>query len=109
MANFWADEDLCTAFLSEASNFHYRSLGFFIGPQFRVNVIAPSLTDSPLAQKLLNTDEKKEKMAARHPMKKVGTVEDIAATATYLLGSDSQWITGQVFGVDGGLSTINIS
>lgn len=76
-------------------------------PNFRVNVIAPSLTDSPLASKLLNSDSKKEKMAERHPLKKVGSTEDIAAMAAFLLNEDSQWITGQVFGVDGGLSTLN--
>lgn len=78
-------------------------------PNFRVNVIAPSLTDSPLASKLLNSDSKKEKMADRHPLKKVGSTEDIAAMATFLLSDESKWITGQVFGVDGGLSTLNIN
>jgi NAD(P)-dependent dehydrogenase (short-subunit alcohol dehydrogenase family) len=72
-------------------------------------VIAPSLTDSPLASKLLNTDSKKEKMAERHPLKMVGSTEDIAAMAAFLLTNESKWITGQVFGVDGGLSTLNIN
>ena len=78
-------------------------------PNFRVNVIAPSLTDTSLASKLLNSDSKKEKMAERHPLKKVGTADDIAAMATFLLSDESQWISGQVFGVDGGLSTLNIN
>ncbi|SRX55727.1 SDR family NAD(P)-dependent oxidoreductase [Aequorivita sp. CIP111184] len=78
-------------------------------PNFRVNVIAPSLTDSPLASKLLNNDAKKEKMAERHPLKKVGTTDDIASMAAFLLNDESQWITGQVFGVDGGLSTLNVN
>jgi NAD(P)-dependent dehydrogenase (short-subunit alcohol dehydrogenase family) len=60
-----------------------------------------------LAEKLLNSADKREKMASRHPMKKVGAVDDIAAMAAFLLNEDSKWITGQVFGVDGGLSTIN--
>jgi NAD(P)-dependent dehydrogenase (short-subunit alcohol dehydrogenase family) len=84
-----------------------RALAAEYAPNFRVNVIAPSLTDSPLAEKLLNSADKREKMASRHPMKKVGAVDDIAAMAAFLMNEDSKWITGQVFGVDGGLSTIN--
>lgn len=86
-----------------------KALAAEYAPNFRVNVIAPSLTDSPLASKLLNSDSKKEKMADRHPMKKIGTTDDIAAMATFLLNDESKWITGQVFGVDGGLSTLNIT
>ncbi|AFL81879.1 dehydrogenase of unknown specificity, short-chain alcohol dehydrogenase like protein [Aequorivita sublithincola DSM 14238] len=84
-----------------------KALAAEYAPNFRVNVIAPSLTDTSLASKLLNSDSKKEKMAERHPLKKVGTTEDIAAMAAFLLNDDSKWITGQVFGVDGGLSTLN--
>ncbi len=86
-----------------------KALAAEYAPSFRVNVIAPSLTDSPLASKLLNSDSKKEKMAERHPLKKIGSTEDIAAMAAFLLEDKSQWITGQVFGVDGGLSTLNIT
>lgn len=86
-----------------------KALAAEYAPNFRVNVIAPSLTDTPLASKLLNNDIKKEKMAERHPLKKVGSTEDIAAMAAFLLNDESEWITGQVFGVDGGLSTLNIN
>lgn len=86
-----------------------RSLAAEYAPAFRVNVIAPSLTDTPLAGKLLSSDEKKDKMGQRHPLKRVGTASDIAQMAAFLLGDDSSWITGQVFGVDGGMSTLNIS
>ncbi|WP_203295600.1 SDR family NAD(P)-dependent oxidoreductase [Luteirhabdus pelagi] len=85
-----------------------KSLAAEYAPNFRVNVIAPSLTDSPLASKLLSNDSKKEKMAERHPLKRVGTTNDIAAMATFLLSDDSSWMTGQVLGVDGGLSTLNL-
>ncbi|MCT8340430.1 SDR family oxidoreductase [Flavobacteriaceae bacterium TK19130] len=85
-----------------------KSLAAEYAPNFRVNVIAPSLTDSPLASKLLSNDSKKEKMAERHPLKRVGTTDDIAAMATFLLSDDSSWMTGQVLGVDGGLSTLNL-
>ncbi|MEH6765063.1 MAG: SDR family oxidoreductase [Aequorivita antarctica] len=86
-----------------------KALAAEYAPKFRVNVIAPSLTDTPLASRLLNSDSKKEMMAKRHPLKKVGTTEDIAAMAAFLLNDESKWITGQIFGVDGGLSTLNIN
>jgi NAD(P)-dependent dehydrogenase (short-subunit alcohol dehydrogenase family) len=75
-------------------------------PAVRVNVIAPSLTDTPLAANLLSTDEKRQASAARHALKRVGTAEDMAAMARFLLMKDSSWITGQVLHVDGGLSVI---
>ena len=76
-------------------------------PKIRCNVIAPSLVDTPLAARLLNNERKKEMMAERHPLKRVGNPEDIADLALFLLSDNSGWITGQVFGVDGGLSTLN--
>lgn len=75
-------------------------------PIIRVNVIAPSLTDTPLAGRLLSSDEKKEKMGELHPLKRVGTSEDIANIASFLLSDTSSWITGQIIGVDGGKSTL---
>ncbi|MBW2937499.1 SDR family oxidoreductase [Aureisphaera sp. CAU 1614] len=86
-----------------------KALAAEYAPSFRVNVIAPSLTDTPLASKLLSSEEKKEKMAERHPLNRVGTTQDIAKTAVFLLSDDSSWITGQVIGVDGGMSTLNIN
>ncbi|NER11477.1 NAD(P)-dependent dehydrogenase, short-chain alcohol dehydrogenase family [Muriicola jejuensis] len=78
-------------------------------PKVRVNVIAPSLVDTPLASRLLNNDRKKEMMAERHPLKRVGTAADIAHMAAFLLKEESGWMTGQILGVDGGMSTLNIS
>lgn len=77
-------------------------------PKIRCNVIAPSLTDTPLAERLLGDARKKENAAERHPLKRVGYPEDIAAMANFLIGSESTWITGQVFGVDGGMSTLKV-
>ena len=73
----------------------------------RVNVIAPSLTDTPMADRFLNNDLKKEKVSEKHPLKRFGSPKDIANTTTFLLSDKSSWITGQVLGVDGGMSTIN--
>lgn len=86
-----------------------RSLAAEYAPKIRCNAIAPSLVDTPLAARLLNNDRKRELMAERHPLKKVGTSEDIANMASFLLADQSGWITGQVLGIDGGLSTLNIS
>ena len=74
--------------------------------RIRVNAVAPSLTDTPLAKNLLSTDEKREASNRRHPIGRFGTAADVAATAAFLLSDEAGWITGQVFGVDGGLSTL---
>ena len=86
-----------------------KSLAAEFAPKFRVNVIAPSLTDTPLADKLLSSDDKKDRMAQRHPLKRVGNVSDIASMTAFLLGEESSWMTGQVLGVDGGMSTLNVN
>ena len=86
-----------------------KALAAEYAPKVRVNVIAPSLTDTPLANKFLNSEEKKEKSAARNPMKKVGTSEDIAQMASFLLSEKSSWISGQIFHVDGGMSTLLVN
>ncbi len=83
-----------------------RALAAEYAPGIRVNVIAPSLTDTPLSEKLLNTEKKQEQMAALHPLKRFGKPEDIASCAAFLLGEQSRWMTGQVLGVDGGISTL---
>ena len=76
---------------------------------FRTLPEAPSLTDTPLAKRLLGNEKKKELMNQRHPLKRVGTAHDVASIASFLLEDHSSWITGQVFGVDGGMSSLNVS
>ncbi len=86
-----------------------KALAAEYAPKIRVNVIAPSLTDTPLANKFLNSDEKKEKSALRNPMKKVGTSQDVAQMANFLLSEKSNWISGQIFHVDGGMSSLLVN
>lgn len=86
-----------------------KSMAAEYAPKIRVNVIAPSLVDTPLAKRLLNNDKKREMMSDRHPLKRVGNPEDIAHAAVFLLSDKSSWITGQIIGVDGGLSTLNVN
>jgi NAD(P)-dependent dehydrogenase (short-subunit alcohol dehydrogenase family) len=83
-----------------------RSLAAEFAPKIRVNAIAPSLTDTPLASRMLNSDAKREANDQRHPLKRIGKVEDIAHAAMYLLSDKSSWVTGQIFHVDGGMSSI---
>ncbi len=85
-----------------------RSLAAEFAPKIRVNTIAPSLTDTPLAAKLLSSDLKREANAERHPLKRIGTAEDIAQTAAFLLSDHSSWITGQIIHVDGGMSSLKV-
>lgn len=86
-----------------------KSMAAEYAPKIRVNVVAPSLVDTPLAGRLLSNDKKVEMMSQRHPLKRVGKPEDIANIAAFLLSDDSSWMTGQIVGVDGGMSTLNIS
>ncbi len=72
----------------------------------RVNCLAPSLTDTPLAAALLNTPEKAEAGAKRHPLQRVGRATDLASMAAFLLSDQATFITGQVLAVDGGMGKL---
>jgi 3-oxoacyl-[acyl-carrier protein] reductase len=74
----------------------------------RFNVVAPSLTNTPLAENLISTDEKLRASAERHPLKRIGNPTDIAAAAYYLLSENSSWMTGQILRVDGGMSSLKL-
>ena len=86
-----------------------KSLAAEFAPNIRVNVVAPSLTDTPLASRFLNNEVKKEKVGDRHPLKRHGNAIDIANSTAFLLSDESSWLTGQILGVDGGMSTLNTS
>tara|TARA_R110002051_G_scaffold127873_4_gene201525 strand:- start:13090 stop:13782 length:693 start_codon:yes stop_codon:yes gene_type:complete len=86
-----------------------KSLAAEYAPKIRINVIAPSLVQTQLSKRLLNNDQKKELMSQRHPLKRVGEADDIAQMALFLLSDKSTWMTGQIIGIDGGLSTLNIN
>ena len=82
------------------------SLAAELAPKIRINCIAPSLTNSKISQPLLKNNIMAEGIAKSHPMKRIGEGGDAAAMAKFLLTEESSWITGQVFGVDGGRSSI---
>jgi len=85
-----------------------KALSAEFAPKIRVNCIAPSITQTPLANAILGTPEKVEANAQRHPLKKVGTAQDIANAAVFLLTEQSAWVSGQIFHIDGGMSTIKL-
>ncbi len=85
-----------------------RSLAAEFAPSIRVNCIAPSITDTPLAEKLLNNEVKLKASEDRHPLKRIGSAEEIAQTVEFLLSEKSGFITGQIIKVDGGISSVKI-
>lgn len=86
-----------------------KSLAAEMAPAIRVNAIAPSLTDTPLASRLLSNKERKEASVLRHPLKRIGKPEDIASMAVFLLSDRSSWVTGQVLAVDGGIGALKVT
>ena len=84
--------------ISAAATYASRSL--------RINAIAPGLTDTPLAAKILSRPESRQASEAQHPLGRVGTAEEVASLACWLLSPQANWVTGQVYGIDGGLGTV---
>ena len=80
----------------------------YASSKIRFNVIAPSLTDTPLANFLLNTDEKREASNKRHPLLRIGTANEMAEIVSFLISDSSSWITGQIIGVDGGMGSLKV-
>ena len=85
-----------------------KSLAAELAPSIRVNAIAPSLVNTPLGERFINTPEKLSAIEKRNPMRKVGEPTDIANMINFLLSEQSNWITGQIVGVDGGMNNIKL-
>lgn len=85
-----------------------KSLAAELAPRIRVNVVAPTLTQTPLAKTLLQTEDKLHRAEKRHPLQRIASPEDIAQTLYYLLSDESQCMTGEVLHPDGGLSSIRL-
>lgn len=85
-----------------------RALAAELAPSIRVNCVAPSLTNTPLGEKLLNTPEKMELMKKRNPLQKVGSPEEVGNVISFLLSEESAWISGQILAVDGGMGSLKI-
>jgi NAD(P)-dependent dehydrogenase (short-subunit alcohol dehydrogenase family) len=82
------------------------SLAAELAPKIRVNCIAPSLLDTALARPILASETRASAITQLHPLQRLGTAEDVAAMAGFLLSGETGWITGQVIGVDGGRATL---
>jgi len=86
-----------------------RALAAELAPDVRVNAIAPSITNTGIAEKLLSSDQVAKGLGDMHPIGRYGEPDDIASMAAMLLASDSGWITGQVIGVDGGRGSLRLA
>ena len=82
------------------------SLAAELAPNVRINCIAPSLSNSKMAAKILGNSKIAEGIAKAHPLKRLGEGNDSASLAKFLLSNESSWITGQIIGVDGGRSNV---
>lgn len=85
-----------------------RALAAEWAPNIRVNCIAPSLTDTPLAAPITRSEKMAESIAAMHPIPRLGQADDSASLAAFLLSEQSGWMTGQIIHVDGGRSTLRV-
>ena len=83
-----------------------RSLAAEFAPKIRVNSIAPSILDTPLSEKFLNSETKLENSRNRHPLKEIGSPKDISEIVKFLLEDNSKWMTGQIIPFDGGMSSV---
>jgi NAD(P)-dependent dehydrogenase (short-subunit alcohol dehydrogenase family) len=89
--------------VSKAALIHLTTeLGFQLGPDVRVNAVAPAVVKTKFAEALYEGRE--EKVIRAYPMKRLGTPEDIAGAVSFLLSSDSSWVTGQTLTIDGGVT-----
>ncbi|MFB1013759.1 MAG: SDR family oxidoreductase, partial [Bacteroidia bacterium] len=84
-----------------------RALAAELAPSIRVNCVAPSLTDTPLAEKLLRNEKQREGAEQRHPLKAIGEALDVAHMANFLISDKARWMSGQIIGVDGGMSSLS--
>ncbi len=84
------------------------SLAAELAPKIRVNAISPSLTQTNMAEGMLANEKLAQAISKLHAMERLGTPEDMAAVTAFLISEESSWITGQIFGVDGGRSTLRI-
>tara|TARA_B100001559_G_scaffold66687_1_gene54087 strand:- start:725 stop:1417 length:693 start_codon:yes stop_codon:yes gene_type:complete len=83
-----------------------KSLAAELAPRVAINCVAPSIVDTKLATNILSTDERKQASADRHPLKTIGSINSIANSAYFLLQAKENWISGQIFRPDGGLSAL---
>ncbi|MBL7896278.1 MAG: SDR family oxidoreductase [Bacteroidia bacterium] len=84
------------------------SLAAELAPSVRVNAVAPSLTNTTLSEKFLNTPDKTEAAQKRNPLKQIGKPEDISNAIEFLISDKSGWVSGQIISVDGGMNNLKL-
>lgn len=72
----------------------------------RVNVVAPGLVRTKLAARIVENEGSRKASEAIHPLGRIGEPDDVASLLAWLVDPQVAWVTGQVFGVDGGLGTV---
>lgn len=85
-----------------------KSLGAELAPNIRINAIAPTVTDTELASKLLRNDKMIENITERHPLKKFLNPKEVADMAEFLMSEKAASISGQIFEMDCGIVTFKI-
>lgn len=85
-----------------------KSLGAELAPTVRINAIAPTVTDTELASKLLRNEKMIENITERHPLKKFLSPAEVAGMAQFLLSEKAASISGQIFEMDCGIVTFKI-
>lgn len=85
-----------------------KSLAAELAPTIRVNCIAPTITRTNMAQRILRNEKIEENIANKHPLKKICEAKDISNMADFLISQNAKNITGQIMRVDGGMSTLKI-
>lgn len=85
-----------------------KSLAAEYATKIRFNIIAPTITDTPLAARLLRNDKQRETMNERHPLKSILDPKEVAALTKYLLSSDAKSISGQTFPIDAGITSLKL-
>jgi len=83
-------------------------LGAELAPKIRVNAIAPTITKTDLASKLLRNEKVIENMIERHPLKKILLPEEVSKMAKFLVSKDSSSISGQIFNLDAGIVSFKL-
>jgi NAD(P)-dependent dehydrogenase (short-subunit alcohol dehydrogenase family) len=78
----------------------------YAGKGIRVNAVAPGLVDTPMSAGITGNEMMLKASTAMHPLGRIGKPEEIASVISWLLSKESGWVTGQVIGIDGGLSTV---
>ncbi len=83
-----------------------KSLAAELAPKVRVNCVAPTVTETPLAENLLRNEKAQESTKERHPLKNYLSAEEVAGMAVYLVSEQARNITGQIMGIDAGIGSV---